>query len=102
MKNRQEVSKPLALSIIALIVICLLIAIFAPVASAQSIKPKKGEMASAYHFRLQKHNSWETYQATYKSKMLLQAKELKKQKQEQSKQLKERQRLFARIERMKG
>jgi predicted Holliday junction resolvase-like endonuclease len=96
MKNRQEVPKPLALSIIALIVICLLIAIFAPVASAQSIKPKKGEMASAYHFRLQKQNSWETYQAN----RLKSAKAVKKAKGEQLKAVKLDERLRAKIRRI--
>lgn len=58
MKTHQEVPRPFALSIIALIIVCLLIVIFSPMAKAQSLRKMTGK---EYHDKLQKENSWENY-----------------------------------------
>lgn len=97
MKNRQEVPKLLAYSVIALIVVCLLIAIFAPSASAQKMQSGK-----EYHEKLQKSNSWENYQGNYRKAMLSNAKETRKQQQEKQRIEKDRAKFFARLERIKG
>ena len=61
MKQHQEVPRPFALSVIALIIVCLLIVIFSPRADAQSLRKMTGK---EYHDKLQKENSWENYRAT--------------------------------------
>lgn len=61
MKTHQEVPRPFALSVIALIIVCLLIVIFSPRAKAQSLRKMTSK---EYHDKLQKHNSWENYRAT--------------------------------------
>lgn len=58
MKTHQEVPRPFALSVIALIIVCLLIVIFSPRANAQSLRKMTGK---EYHDKLQKENSWENY-----------------------------------------
>lgn len=61
MKQHQEVPRPFALSVIALIIVCLLIVIFSPRSEAQSLRKMTGK---EYHDKLQKENSWENYRAT--------------------------------------
>ena len=98
MKDREEIPKPLAYSVMLLIVICLLIAIFSPVASAQVVKPLKMESGKEYHLRLQKVNSWETYQ----SNRIKAAKDRKKAKKEQSALSRREEKLRAKIRRIEG
>lgn len=79
MKQHQEVPKPFALTIIAIIIVCLLIIIFSPQANAQSFRKMTGK---EYHDKLQKQNSWENYRST----RLKKAKEYAKANRHQSKE----------------
>ena len=76
MKTHQEVPQPFALSVIALIIVCLLIVIFSPRAEAQSLRKMTGK---EYHDKLQKENSWENY----RSNRLNKAKEYAKANKQQ-------------------
>ena len=60
MKQRQEVPRKLALTIITIMIVCLLIVIFQPIARGQSLRKMTGK---EYHDKLQKENSWENYRA---------------------------------------
>lgn len=61
MKQHQEVPRPFALTIIAIIIVCLLIIIFSPQANGQSLRKMTGK---EYNDKLQKQNSWENYRST--------------------------------------
>ena len=82
--------------------VTMLLIIFQPISANAQVKPKKMETGKEYHLRLQKQNSWQNYQATYKKAMLENAKEARKQRKAKEKAEKDRQRFFARIERIKG
>lgn len=54
------------------------------------------------HTKLQKSVEWENYQATWKKVELEKAKEIRKINKEREKEIKDRQRFFAKLERIKG
>lgn len=94
-------TKKLKLFVLALIALFIIVALTSR-GNAQTITPEKYETGKEYHIRLQRQNSWENYQATYRKTMLANAKEASKQKKEQAKAIKQRQKFLARIERIKG
>lgn len=79
MKQRQEVPRKLALTIIAIMIVCLLIVIFQPIANAQSFRKITDR---EYHVKLQKQNSWENYQANRLKKAKAYAKANRQQSKE--------------------
>ena len=93
MKQHQEVPKPFALTIIALIIVCLLITIFSQKANAQSLRKMTGK---EYHDKLQKQNSWENYRST----RLKKAKEYAKINRQQSKEAIKNEKINSRIRRI--
>lgn len=90
MKSRQTVPKKLAIAILAV----LFVVISATQLQAQSDQAK-------YHAKLQKEYSWENYQSTWKKNEMANAKEFRKAKKDKAKEIKDRQKFFARIERMR-
>ena len=92
MKQHQEVPRPFALSVIALIIVCLLIIIFTQKANAQLLRKMTGK---EYHDKLQKQNSWEEYQ----SNRLKKAKEYSKLNRHQSKEAIKNEKINSRIRR---
>lgn len=93
MKTHQEVPRPFALSVIALIIVCLLIVIFSPRAEAQSLRKMTGK---EYHDKLQKQNSWENYRCN----RLKQAKAYAKANRKQSKEAIRNEKINSRIRRI--
>ena len=93
MKTHQEVPRPFALSVIALIIVCLLIVIFSPRADAQSLRKMTSK---EYHDKLQKQNSWENYQCHRVKK----AKEYSKVNRQQSKEAIRNEKINSRIRRI--
>lgn len=91
MKQRQTVPKPIAIAILAI----LFVAISAAQLMAQSPQAKE-------HSKLQKSVEWPNYQANWKKVELAKAKEVKKINKERSKEAKDRQRFFAKLERIKN
>jgi hypothetical protein len=95
MKQRTEVNRKLALVTTIVMFICMLIISFQGQAQ---VKPKRMETSKAYHDRLQKANSWETYQ----SNRIKAAKAVRKAKNEQSALAKREERIRQRIRRIEG
>ena len=95
MKQRTEVNRKLALVTTIVMFICMLIISFQGQAQ---VKPRKMESGKEYHLRLQKQNSWETYQ----SNRLKSAKDSKKAKKEQSALARREEKLRAKIRRIEG
>ena len=94
MKNTE---RKIAIAAAIIVMACMLLIIFAPTANAQKLQTSK-----EYHDQLQKENSWGNYQTSYKKVMLSNAKATRKQKREQKQADKQRQKFFARLERIKG
>ena len=90
MKQHQEVPRPFALTIIAIMIICLLIIIFSPRAEAQSLRKMTGK---EYHDKLEKQNSWENYQCN----RVKQAKAYAKANRQQSKEAIRNEKINSRI-----
>lgn len=95
MKQRQEVPRKLALTIIAIMIVCLLIVIFQPIANAQSLRKMTGK---EYHDKLQKQNSWENYRET----RLKKAKEYAKANRDQVAHARQEEKINKRIRRYYG
>ena len=93
MKQRQEVPRPFALTIIAIMIVCLLIIIFSPRAQAQSLRKMTSK---EYHDQLQKQNSWENYQCN----RVKQAKAYPKANRKQSKEAIRNEKINSRIRRI--
>ena len=102
MKQRQEVPRTFAVAVLVAMAICILLILLGGYQAHAQVKPKKMETSKDYHVRLQKQNSWATYQGTYKAKMIDTAKSIRKQRKEQEQAEKERQKFLARIERIKN
>lgn len=79
MKTHQEVPRKLALTIIAIMIVCLLIVIFQPIARGQSLWKMTDR---EYHDKLQKQNSWQSYQANRLKKAKAYAKANRQQSKE--------------------
>lgn len=93
MKQHQEVPRTFALTIIALIIVCLLITIFSQQANAQSLRKITSK---EYHDKLQKQNSWENYQCN----RIKQAKAFAKANRKQSKEAIRNEKINSRIRRI--
>lgn len=91
MKQRQEVTRKLAIAILSIMFICML-----SISIAQAQSPQAKE-----HAKLQKSVEWPNYQANWKKIELAKAKEVKKINKERSKEVKDRKRFFAKLERIK-
>ena len=95
MKQHQEVPRPLAITVIAIMIVCLLIIIFSPRAEAQSFRKMTGK---EYHDKLQKQNSWENYRST----RLKRAKAYAKANRDQVAHLRQEEKINKRIRRYYG
>ena len=91
MKARQEVPRPLALGVIAIVLIFMLLVIFAFPANAQ-VKKQTGK---EYHQKLQKELSWENY----RSNRLKNAKEYAKAVKQMAKDRRREEKLNEKIRR---
>lgn len=100
MKTRQIVPKKLALSILAVMLLCML---SITIAQAQTTPYSKSIVSQAkQHSKLQKSVEWQNYQANWKKIEMQKAKEIRKINKERDKETKDRQRFFAKLERIKG
>lgn len=99
MKTRQIVPKKLALAVLAVMFLCML---SITIAKAQTTPYSKPTVSQArQHSKLQKSVEWQNYQANWKKIELQKAKEIRKINKEQDKEAKDRQRFFAKLERIR-